>query len=67
MKKNAPLAFRIPADLKKAIQAIAEKEARSLSQVCELLLRIGADSYEKEGAKYLQRSITRSKSSDKQG
>jgi len=27
----------------------------------------GADSYEKEGAKYLQRSITRSKSSDKQG
>jgi hypothetical protein len=49
------------------IQSIGEKEAGSLSQVCDLLLRIGADGYEKEGPKYLQRSIARSKSSDKQG
>ncbi len=54
MKKNAPLAFRIPADLKKKLEHIANCEARSVSQICEILLTIGTESYSKEGAKYLQ-------------
>jgi hypothetical protein len=33
-------------------------EERSVSQVCELLLRKGIDAYKKEGAKYLRRSAT---------
>jgi hypothetical protein len=55
MRKDAPLAFRIQADLKKRLLKLAKQEARSLSQICEMLLRIGADEYEKEGPKYLQK------------
>jgi hypothetical protein len=61
MKKDTPLAFRIPSDLKKKLHSVAEREARSISQVCEMLLRIGVDSYEAEGPKYLQRFLGRSK------
>lgn len=57
MKKDAPLAFRIASDLKNRLLRIADREARSLSQICELLLTIGADTYESEGSKYLQRHI----------
>ena len=58
MKKDAPLAFRIPADLKKKLQRVSKHEARSLSQICELLLRIGAEEYEREGHRYLQKVLT---------
>ena len=61
MKKNAPLAFRIPGELKKSLQRIADHEARSMSQICELLLTIGVDAYEEEGARYLQRVLSSSK------
>lgn len=61
MKKNAPLAFRISAELKKNLQQIADREARSISQICEILLTIGADAYEKEGPKYLHRFLDRHK------
>ena len=54
MKKNAPLAFRIPDQLKKTLQTIASREARSISQICEIMLTIGAEAYIKEGSKYLQ-------------
>ena len=53
MKKNAPLAFRIPGELKKALEQIAQREARSVSQICEILLTIGTEDYNKEGSKYL--------------
>ena len=59
MKKNAPLAFRIRSDLKKSLQLIADREARSISQICEILLTIGAEAYTKEGSKYLQRYLDR--------
>jgi predicted DNA-binding protein len=59
MKKNAPLAFRIPDELKKRLQHIANREARSISQICEILLTIGTEAYSKEGSKYLQ-SYTKS-------
>jgi hypothetical protein len=58
MKKDAPLAFRIPSDLKSRLLRIADREARSTSQICELLLKIGVDAYEKDGPKYLDRSLT---------
>jgi len=61
MKKNAPLAFRIPDSLKKSLEEIAQREARSISQICEILLTVGTESYKREGAKYLQSYLTRSK------
>jgi len=63
-RKDAPLAFRIPADLKRELQQIADREARSISQICEILLRIGAEQYGKEGAKFLQRFLDRRKAGD---
>jgi hypothetical protein len=57
MKKNAPLAFRIPNELKKSLQQIADREARSISQICEILLTIGTEAYRKEGSKYLHQYL----------
>jgi hypothetical protein len=59
MIKDAPLAFRIQADLKKRLLKLAKQESRSLSQICEMLLKIGVDECDKEGHKYLQKSSTR--------
>lgn len=61
MKKNAPLAFRIPDELKKSLEQIANREARSMSQICEILLTIGTEAYSKEGPRYLQSYLRRSK------
>jgi len=58
MLKDAPLAFRIPADLKKSLQEVAKREARSISQVCELFLRIGVEAYRKEGPEFLQQFLS---------
>ncbi len=57
MTKDAPLAFRISTDLKKRLLKLARQESRSLSQICEMLLKIGADEYDMEGHKYLQRVL----------
>lgn len=57
MRKDAPLAFRIQADLKKRLLKLAKREARSLSQICEMLLKIGVDEYDKEGHKHLQKIL----------
>jgi hypothetical protein len=64
MRKDSPLAFRIQADLKKRLLRLAKQESRSLSQVCEMLLKIGVDEYEKEGHKYLQTILIASRSAD---
>ena len=61
MKKNAPLAFRIPGELKKSLQQIANREARSISQICEILLTIGTEAYAKDGSKYLHQYLGQSK------
>jgi len=58
-RKDAPLAFRIPAELKQELLQIADREARSMSQICEILLRIGAEQYNKEGGRFLQRYLDR--------
>ena len=59
MKKSAPLAFRISDELKKSLQQIAFREARSISQICEILLTIGTEAYGKEGPRYLQAYLKR--------
>jgi predicted DNA-binding protein len=64
MRKDAPLAFRIQSDLKKRLSKLAKQESRSLSQICEMLLKIGADEYEKEGHKYLQKFVISSRVGD---
>jgi len=47
--------------LKDEIQEIAASEARSISQICELLLAEGVEVYKKEGAKFMQRLIAKQK------
>lgn len=64
MKKDAPLAFRIPADLKKKLQRLSKQEARSLSQICELLLRIGVEEYDRDGQRYWQKVLAHSREDD---
>ena len=51
------MAFRVSPDLKSEIQEIAHREARSLSQVCELSK--GVQAYKKEGPKFLQRLVAK--------
>ena len=59
--KKGFLAFRVSPDLKNEIQGIADSEARSISQVCELLLSEGVQSYKKEGPKFMQRLVAKQK------
>jgi hypothetical protein len=66
MRKDAPLAFRIPADLKKKLLKLAKLEARSLSQICEMLLKIGVAEYDKEGRGYLHKILASSRGEDQQ-
>lgn len=66
MRKDAPLAFRVQADLKKRLLKLAKQESRSLSQICEMLLKIGVDEYDKEGQKYLQKILISSSSGDQE-
>ena len=61
MTKDAPIAFRIPNELKKRLQEVAKGEARSLSQISEMLLQLGVEGYERDGSKYLQRLLIRQK------
>ena len=40
------------------------QEDRSLSQVCEMLLKIGVEEYDKKGHKYLQRILIPTRGGD---
>ncbi len=59
--KKGFLAFRVSPRLKNEIQGIASSEARSISQVCELLLAEGVQAYKKEGPKFMQRLVAKEK------
>lgn len=59
------LAFRVSSELKNEILEIANSEARSISQVCELLLAEGVEAYKKEGAKFIQRLVAKQKGRSK--
>jgi len=59
--KNEQIGFRLSSSLKKELQDVARRERRTLSQVCEIFLTGGLDAYKSEGAKYLQRLLSRLK------
>jgi len=61
MTKETRLTFRVRSELKKNLEAIAAKEARSVAQVCEVILQSGVAAYQKEGTKYLHRLIASQK------
>jgi len=56
--KSAFLGFRLDPELKKQLEKIALREERSISQICEVLLRGGVAAYQKEGPKYVQRFLS---------
>jgi hypothetical protein len=57
------LGIRLNPDLKKTLEQIGEAEERSVSQICELLLRKGVEAYRKDGPKYLQLAARQKKES----
>ncbi len=59
--KKEFLAFRVSPTLKNDIQEIAGSEARSISQICELLLVEGVEAYKKEESKFMQRLVAKQK------
>jgi hypothetical protein len=54
MNRDAFASLRLPADLKREAQEIADKEHRTLSNTIELLLRRGALAYRRDGRLVLQ-------------
>ncbi len=55
------MGFRLNPELKNQLEEIAEEEERSISQICEMLLRKGVEAYKKEGPKYLHRFLSHQK------
>jgi hypothetical protein len=53
-------------ELRTQLERIAQREERSISQVCEVLLRGGVAAYQKEGSKHLQRFLSKQKSETEQ-
>lgn len=63
MAKETRLTFRVRSELKKSLEVIAEKEARSVAQICEMILQSAVKVYEKEGSKYFYKLISHRQSS----
>jgi predicted transcriptional regulator len=61
MARKVFVGIRLDPELKKSLEELGHAEERSVSQVCEFLLRKGIDAYKKEGAKYLRKSATKEK------
>ena len=59
MRKDTRLTFRVHSSLKKDLEAIADREGRSVAQVCDAFLKFGSEIYMKKGPKFLQRFLTR--------
>lgn len=59
--KDERIGFRVSRETKLALSQIAQKEGRSLAQICELLLKGGIHEYEKEGSKYLHRFVEKTR------
>jgi hypothetical protein len=57
MRKDNRLSFRVASDLKKALEAVAVNEGRSVAQICEVFLKAGSEIYKKEGTKLVQRFL----------
>ncbi len=61
MARKVFLGIRIDPELKTMLEEIGEGETRSVSQICEFLLKKGVDAYKKEGPKYFKRSASHHK------
>jgi hypothetical protein len=59
--KNDHIGFRLPTALKKELHEIAKREGRTLSQICEILVCGGLETYKKEGSRYIQRLLSQQK------
>ena len=46
-------------NLKKQIEAIAEREGQSAARICEAFLFAGSEAYKKQGRKFLERMLGR--------
>ena len=55
------LGFRVIPELKKQLEEIALREERSLSQICELVLRKAVEDYGRGGHKYFHRLMSHQK------
>jgi len=59
MKKDSQFTLRIPTGLRVELQEIADKEGRSMGQVCEAFLRAGSEIYKTQGGKLLQKFLSK--------
>ena len=57
--KDTRLTLRIHSELKKELEGVANKESRSVAQICEAFLRAGLSAYRKDGTKYIHRVLAR--------
>ena len=53
--------FRVDPALRRDVQRIADEEQRTITQICEMLLREGVEAYKKEGRKFVQRLVAKQK------
>ncbi len=63
--KDSFIGFRVRRETKRQLEDIADQEGRSLSQICELLLKAGLQTYQKRGSAYLQGFAARSPRKDR--
>ena len=61
MARKIFLGIRVDPDLRKALEEIGNSEQRSVSQICEMLLKRGAEAYQRDGSKYLHDTLVRQK------
>jgi predicted transcriptional regulator len=59
--KSAFLGIRTNPELRTQLERIAKKEERSMSQICEVILRGGVAAYQRDGSKYIQRLLSTQK------
>jgi predicted DNA-binding protein len=59
--KNDHIGFRLPMNLRKDLHEIAKNEGRTLSQICEMIVYGGLETYKKEGSRYLQSLLQQQK------
>lgn len=57
--KDTRLTFRVRSNLKKELESVAASEGRSVAQICEAFLRSGLANYQKEGAKFVRRFLSK--------
>jgi hypothetical protein len=57
--KDTRLTLRIHSELKEELERLANKESRSVAQICEAFLQAGLSAYRKEGTKYIYRFLSR--------